>query len=192
MSAQGLRILTATEKDTVTKAFIEDLQSFTFQDDTTDTFRTVICSVCDSIPLEPKWSCFVSVTEMEKLLRRCNMEAASMSTLYPALLLNQYSVNHTDLKLFVLSPETYVNARNEVLVCKQCVSELWHSSEKHHHRYPLKAAIANGYVIRDAPLELSSLNDVELSLVSCVHIYCQRWIFFGGCHQHIKGKQTIR
>ena len=68
---------------------------------------------------------------------------------------------------------------------------LRHSFEKHNHRYPPKAAIANGYVIGDAPMELSSLNDVELSLVSRVCIYCQSWIFFGGCHQHIKGWHTF-
>jgi len=49
------------------------------------------------------------------------MEAASMSALYPVSLLSQYPVNHKDLKSFLLSPETYVNAQNEVLVCKQCL-----------------------------------------------------------------------
>ena len=161
-----------------TKAFIEDLESFTVQDDTTGLLRLAICSVCDSIPLEPKWSCFVSVKEMKSMLRKCNMGAALMSILYPASLLSQYSINHKDLKSFVHSLETYVNSQNEVLVCKQCVSELRYSSEKRSHRFPPKAAIANGYVIGDPPTELSSLNDVELSLISRAHI-CQSWIFSG-------------
>ena len=114
-----------------------------------------------------------------------------MSTLYPASLLSQYSVNHKDLKSFVLSPEMYVNSQNEVLVCKQCVSELRYSSEKRSHRFPPKAAIANGSVIGDPPMELSSLNDMELSLISRARIYCQSWIFFGDCHQHIKGWHTF-
>ena len=135
MSVHGLRIPMVAEKDILTKAFIEDLESFTVQDDTTGFLRLVICSVCDSIPLEPKWSCFVSAIEMKQLLSKCNMEAPSMSTLYPASLLSQYSVNHKDLKSFVLSPETYVNSQNEVLVCKQCISELRYRSEKRSHRF---------------------------------------------------------
>jgi len=191
MSVRGLRIPTDAEKDILTKAFIEDLESFTVQDDTTGFLRPAICSVCDSIPSEPKWSCFVSAIEMKQLLSKCNMEAFSMSALYPACLLSQYSVNHRDLKSFVLSPETYVNAQNEVLVCKQCLSELRHNSEKRSHRFPPKAAITNGYVIGEPPTELSSLNDVELSLISRARIYCQSWMFFGGCHQHIKGWHTF-
>ena len=40
-------------------------------------------------------------------------------------------------------------------------------------------------------MELSSLNDVELSLISRARMYCQSWMFFGGCHQHIKGWHTF-
>ena len=149
MSVHGLRIPMVAEKGILTKAFIEDLESSTVQDDRTCFFRLVICSACDSIPLEPKWSCFVSAIEMKWLLRRCNMEAASMSALYPASLLSQYSVNHKDLKSFVLSPATYVNSQNEVLVCKQCISELQYSSEKRSYQFLPKAAIANGYAIGD-------------------------------------------
>ena len=127
MSVRGLRIPTEAVKVILTKAFIEDLESFTIHDETTDTFRPVICSVCGSIPLELKWSCFVSAIEMKWLLSKCNMEAPSMSALYPASLLSQYSVNHKDIKSFVLSPETYVNAQNEVLVCKQCILEIQHN-----------------------------------------------------------------
>ena len=47
MSVHGLWIPMVAEKDILTKAFIEDLESFTVQDDTTGFFRPVICSVCD-------------------------------------------------------------------------------------------------------------------------------------------------
>ena len=56
---------------------------------------------------------------------------------------------------------------------------------------PPKQAIANGFLIGNAPDELSCLNEVELSLISRVRIHCQSWIFFGGCHQHIKGWHTF-
>ena len=75
MSVHGLRIPMVAEKEILTKAFIEDLESFTVQDDTTGFLRPVICSVCDSIPSEPKWSCLVSAIEMKQLLSKCNMEA---------------------------------------------------------------------------------------------------------------------
>ena len=80
MSVRGLRIPTEAEKVILTKAFIEDLESFTIHDETTDTFRLVICSVCDSIPLGPKCSCFVSAIEMKRLLSKCNMEASSFES----------------------------------------------------------------------------------------------------------------
>ena len=32
---------------------------------------------------------------------------------------------------------------------------------------------------------------MELGIVSLVHIHCQCWVFFGGCHAHVKGWHTF-
>ena len=45
MSVRGLRIPTDAEKDILTKAFIEDLESFTVQDDTMGFLRLAICNM---------------------------------------------------------------------------------------------------------------------------------------------------
>ena len=103
-------------------------------------------------------------------------------------------MSHAELHQFVLSPATVINAKKEILICKQCYSELLLTDKNNRKKsmcQPPKQAIANGYVIGSAPMELTCLNEVELSLVSRVRIYCQSWIFFGGCHQHIKGWHTF-
>lgn len=70
-------------------------------------------------------------------------------------------------------------------------SKLKYEERKQYIIMPPKQAIANGYLVGDAPMELECLNDVELSLVSKVRIYCQSRIFYGGCHQQIKGWHTF-
>ena len=68
MSVHELRIPMVAEKEILTKAFIEDLESFTVQDDTTGFLRPVICSVCDSNSFG---------TEMELFSQRNWNEAAA-------------------------------------------------------------------------------------------------------------------
>ena len=46
-------------------------------------------------------------------------------------------------------------------------------------------------MIGDAPDLLKNLNPVELSLITKTSTQCQSWIFFGGCHQSIKGWHTF-
>jgi hypothetical protein len=154
----------------------------------------VICGVCDSVPSGPDWWCFVDVKEAVRLFKRCNLHRSKLVKIYPRVLREQYRASHPDLEPFVLSPATYVNRFDQVILCKKCNSELVMNSKKKCFQRlipPPEAAIANAYLIGDAPVQLSDLNPVELSLVSRVRIYCQSWIFFGGCHQHIKGWHTF-
>ena len=148
------------------------------------------------IPESPNWSHFVEVKTAQRLLEKSNLHSKKLKNVYPNIgLLDQYSVPHAKLEKFVLSPATYINAKDEILMCKQCYSELLVTFQKkvsnNSRCYPPKQAVANGYVIGNAPVELTCLNEVELSLVSRVRIYCQSWIFFGGCHQHVKGWHTF-
>jgi Helitron helicase-like domain at N-terminus len=176
----------------ITKQFVEDLQSFTIKNDVSDTFHPVICCVCDSIPSEAKWSCFVSVTEAKKLFKKSSMEANKLIEQgYPEELVKQYSIQHNDLNNYVLSPASYINDNDEILICKRCYSVLAENMENKKKKLPPKEAIANGYIIGDAPFELKDLNEVELTLVSRARIYCQSWVFYGECHQHIQGWHTF-
>jgi hypothetical protein len=189
MAPYDLRVPSPEKKDTIAKAFVRDLESFTVYDKATKCFRPVICCVCDSIPTEPNWSCYVPIPDAVLLFRNCKMEASHVEQQYRSeILLRQYSVDQEELKDFILSPVTYINDRKEILMCKRCHSAL--VGGKRAGRPPPQA-IASGYIIGDAPVELTRLNEVEISIISRARIYCQSWIFFGGCHQHIKGWHTI-
>ena len=196
MVANDLQIPSRAEKQKIMNAFVKDLESFTLFEKGTNTFHPVICCVCDSIPSQPNWSCYVKVATAMKLFEISNMEISFLQDVYPSKLLEQYSVKHRKLKKFVLSPATYINEKEEVLMCKKCHSELIQNWKSFKHKkkkdfLPPVQAIASRYVIGDAPDELTTLNEVELSLVSRARIFCQSWIFFGGCHQHIKGWHTF-
>ena len=187
-----LAIPTSEDVDRITKAFLLDLESFTVTDEITKQIKPVICSICDSIPTESQWSILVDLKEFIKLCESCKIRKTDSPMAYGEELRNQYTANDDRLKDFILSPETYVTSRDEVLVCKQCLSELRRISEqrKRQRKSPAESII-RGYMIGDAPDLLSNLNPVELSLVTKTVTQCQSWIFFGGSHQTIKGWHTF-
>jgi len=194
--AQCLSIPTLEDINRITKAFISDMQSFTIEDKTTNEIKPIICSVCDSMPTEAQWSTFVKIDKFKRLLKKCKIRKddslEEYKKEYKTELRLQYTAKHRELKDFILSPETYVNEDNEVLVCKQCLLELETNAKKvKKRRSPPTESIINGYMIGDAPFELSDLNPVELSLITKTATQCQSWIFFGGCHQSIKGWHTF-
>ena len=193
MTTTLLQVPTREQKDAMIRAFLKDEESYTVFDDESGEFSPVICCVCDSIPKKPQWSTTIDVLKLAQLLKKCNMQQSDLlDDYYTESLLEQYTARHPDLEEFLLSPETYVNGNNEALICKDCLEELNLISERRaDRRHPPKQAIANGYVIGRAPVELIQLNDVEISLISRVRTYCQSWIFFGGAHQHIKGWHTF-
>ena len=202
MADNGLKLPSQRKKDMLGTAFMKDLESYTVFDKKSNTFLPVICCVCDSVPTKANWSCFVDVSIAADLFKKSNMQSSLLRTIYPKTLLKQYSIKSNNrrvtemLRMYVLSPKSYINELDEILMCKQCHADLLHTSnhynEKQKHTYlPPKQSIANGYLIGDAPIELSCLNQVELSLVSQASIYCQTWIFFAGCHQQIKGWHTF-
>ena len=188
-----LTIPTETQVKKLSKDFLDDLQSFTVIDKSTNEIRPVICCVCDSIPTESQWSTYVSVKEFRRLCERAKLRKTDSFTEYSQKLRMQYTARDERLKDFILSPETYVNGQDEVLVCKNCLSCLRKNSKKKHEerRGPPPESIINGYMIGDAPDVLTILNSVELSLITLTTTQCQSWIFFAGCHQHIKGWHTF-
>ena len=188
-----LTIPTETEVKQIAKDFLDDLQSFTVTDMSTNEIRPVICCVCDSIPTESQWSTFVNVKEFKRLCERAKIRKTDAYTGYSETLRIQYTAKDERLKDYILSPETYVNGQDEVLVCKNCLSCLQKTSKitNEERRGPPPFSIIRGYMIGDAPDVLSTLNSVELSLITKTTTQCQSWIFFAGCHQHIKGWHTF-
>ena len=188
-----LTIPSETQIKKITKDFLDDLQSFTITDKLTNEIRPVICCVCDSIPTESQWSTYVDVKEFKRLCERAKLCKTDCYAKYPRMLRMQYTAKDERLKDFILSPETYVNGEDDVLICKNCLSCLQKNSKisNEERRRPPSESIIRGYMIGDAPDILTSLNSVELSLITKVNTQCQSWIFFAGCHQHIKGWHTF-
>ena len=183
-----------TEEDTnrIIKAFSSDLESFTVTDEVTKQIKPVICCVCDSIPTRAQWSTLVDINEFMKLCEKGKLRKSDSLKIYGDEIQNQYTAKDDRLKEFILSPETYVNASDEVLVCKECLCELRTNSKKQRDRRRAPTeSIIRGYMIGDAPDVLSNLNPVELSLVTKTVTQCQSWIFFAGSHQTIKGWHTF-
>jgi hypothetical protein len=189
-----LAIPTEDEKKVLIDRFNSDIESYTITDDSSNLLLPVICCVCDSIPREAQWSTKCEVTKLVKLLSCCNMDRSLFKELYPPLLLNQYTADNNALKPYVLSPSTFVSKDDQVIICKDCLNELEKEQKRKKpamKRLPPKESIANGYIIGKAPPCLLDLSPTELSLISRVRSYCQSWVFFGGCHQHIKGWHTF-
>jgi uncharacterized CHY-type Zn-finger protein len=187
-----LAIPTELEAKHLIDGFNRDMATYTVLDGSD--VRPIICAVCDSIPTCPQWATTCNVKDLAALLEGCNMQRRLLGELYPPNLLNQYTAaGHPDLEPYVLSPATFVNEHDEVIICKNCLAELTSETKKAHviRRKRPKLSIANGYVIGNAPVCLTDLSQTELSLISRTRTYCQSWVFFGGCHQHIKGWHTF-
>ena len=187
-----LKIPSQSEKDVLTTAFMKDMESFTVYDNNSNTFRPVVCCVCDSIPTKPNWNCFVGISIAADLFLKSNMMSSLLEGVYPEILLQQYVINNVTLSRFILSPASYINEVDEILMCKQCHADLLATKnsyvEKKKENYlPPVQSIANGHLVGNAPVELTCLNQVELTLISRTSIFCQSWTFYAGCHTHIKG-----
>jgi hypothetical protein len=188
-----LAIPTTADVNRITKAFLTDLESFTYRDELSKELKPIICSVCDSMPTKAQWSTFVDIAEFRKLCAKGKLRKTDSPETYPMELRNQYTAKDVRLQQFILSPETLVNAQHEVLVCKECLFELRSISKQRHNTRcrPPAESIIRGYMIGDAPDLLSDLNPVELSLITKTVTQCQSWIFFAGSHQAIKGWHTF-
>ena len=187
-----LRIPTNEDVNHIAKAFMLDLKSFTVTDELTKEIKPVICSICDSIPTKAQWSTFVSMNEFIQLCDHGKLRKEDSVKSYKVELRNQYTAKDPRLIEFILSPGTYVNKDNEVLLSKECLSELRQNSEKNKcRRRSPSESIIRGYMIGDAPHVLCTLNPVELSLITKTVTRCQSWIFFAGSHQSIKGWHTF-
>jgi uncharacterized CHY-type Zn-finger protein len=187
-----LPIPSEEETSCIAKAFLSDLKSFTVTDEDTKHISPVICSVCDSMPTESKWYETVDLHEFIDLCEKGKLRKTDALKLYSEDLLNQYTAKDERLKDFILSPKTYVNAKDKVLVCAKCLTDLKTNSktQKSRRRAPPESIIC-GYMIGDAPEVLTCLNPVELALITKTVTQCQSWVFFAGSHQSIKGWHTF-
>ena len=193
----SLAVPSETWKKSILKEFIADLESYTIVNPTTGEILPVHCCICDSIPPETNWYTWIGIDCLRRLCKGTHLEKSHIAPYYEAApgLVEQYTVADTRLEEFVLSPTTYICSETDsTIICKECKAHMETNSKKRMRNArskPPPDAIANGFLIGEAPEELKVLNEVELSLVSKVRIYSHTWIFFGGCHRHIKGWHTF-
>lgn len=190
-----LKLPSAARKEEIIWNFTSDLSTLSFADQESSQLEPVVCCVCDGIPTGPDWACWVGVERLRFLCATSHLDKSRVSEFYRPDLVASYTAPHPLLEPFILSPRTKINhLENTVLICKECKHALDVACDNKVGRCKAKPpinAIANGYLIGDAPKELTCLNEVELAIVSRVRIYCQSWIFYAGCHQQIKGWHTF-
>lgn len=170
------------------------LESYTFEDTENGFLLPICCAVCDGIPTSEFWWEAVEIDKFSKLCSKCNLYKTSISNYYNSPgLLEDYTVEDERLCDYVLSPGSIIDKTcDTIIVCKSCKKDMDdQSGKKKKHRKPPMAAIINGYLLGKTPKELEDLTDMELAIVSDIKTYCQTWVFFGGCHQHIKGWHTF-
>jgi hypothetical protein len=127
-----LSLPTKEDMNRITKVFLLDLESFTITDEVTKQIKPVICCVCNAIPTKAQWSTVVDIHKFITLCDRAKLRKSNSSKICGDQLRNQYTAKDNRLKDFILSPETYVNTVDKVLVCKECLSELQTNSKVRH------------------------------------------------------------
>jgi hypothetical protein len=95
------------------------------------------------------------------------------------------------MKPMFLSPRAVFDSDIGFNCCKVCVKMLVNSTKPYYVKLP-KYAIANGAIVGDAPVELTSLNDVELALVSIARIDKHIFTFYGGAHKSVHGWHNLQ
>ena len=182
-------------KNKILNDFNNEMKSYVYCNKNTEELEPIFCASCDCIQTYDNKIITIQIDDFANLCDKCNMEAKRLEPYYPPRLLHSYCLQKDErLKKFVLSPNTLIDDSNDTTrICNNCYSILKKEAQKRQkaRRKIPPNAIANFHLIGEAPEELKCLNDVELSLVSLVRVYCQSWVFFAGCHQHIKGWQTF-
>ena len=190
-----LSVPSKEEKQTAVANFLTDLSSCHVEivDGVTGKreLKAVTCAVCDSIAKCPSWATWIDIDEFVGLCTISNLMKSALSDVYREDILEHYTAPHEELHQFVLSPCSVIKG-DSVLVCQDCLHHMkLQQAKRSKNKFPPKNAIANGFLIGEAPQELKCLNEVELALVSKVKIHSYIWVFRAGCHEQVRGWHTF-
>jgi hypothetical protein len=119
-----LQIPTDAETNAMVKAFALDLKSFTVMDKESKVNYSVICCICDSIPTKAQWCTSLPIKIFIKLCNHGKLLKFDSLKSYNQDLKDHYMAKDASLKIFILSPQTYVSPSDKVLLFRQCLSEL--------------------------------------------------------------------
>jgi hypothetical protein len=98
--------------------------------------------------------------------------------------------HETWMATMFLSPRGVFDESKGFNCCNTCCKILGSSTKPYRIKLP-KYAIVNGVLIGDAPSELTSLNNVELALVSMARIDKHVFTFYGGAHKSMRGWHNL-
>ena len=129
------------------------------------------------------------MSQLSILSKKLKLGHEHYESKYPADLLSQYGLRHgsppANLSKTLLSPRA-VSLNGFYDCCLECHSFI----NKENPKLP-KFAIANGFIIGQAPSILYDLNSIERTLVSKVRNVAHVYTFFGGRHKSIRGWHTF-
>jgi hypothetical protein len=195
MDDPTVELPTKRRLEQIRDAFVLDLSALT-ETNSDGHVHSRVCLFCDrNVPIE-KENCYVHSFDVRTILGKIpalgkphpSDGAVETDSIYPKALLDQYGVQGSavaSMSSALLSPRSVKTEEGYVTCyeCHQCVS-------KEKPQTP-PFSIAKGYVIGQAPLELTRLNEFELAVVSLVRNVANVFTFFAGCHQAISGWHTF-
>ncbi|KAG7363147.1 helitron helicase-like protein [Nitzschia inconspicua] len=210
--------------ETVKKAAVgavRDLNNLTFYDDTSATYKTKVCAICDRFILHGK-ECKITLEALQdkkvkELLRKKSLKWNSDVPSNVKLSLTKYytckafdtGIGSTRwIREYVLSPRAFrakagkkdaprafrakAGKKDAVGSCKLCAYEIKKARRGDTVAPSLPTySIANGLMIGKAPLELTRLNDVEKALIARARIDKHIFSFEAGSHKSTKGWHTM-
>ncbi len=188
----SLQIPDENRKKAIAKAFVSDLESYTYHSPDSNRLCPVICSVCDSIPREPHWTEWVDIDVFSKYCSDSQLHKKHLPEEYNSGLVACYNASDTRLEDYCLSPKSRIDkGNNAIMCCKNCLKHLrknFEGGKKSNKRPPPESC---GYLVGDLPSELKELNSIESALISKIRIHSQTFVIFGGCHKQMKGWHTF-
>ncbi|KAG7345348.1 hypothetical protein IV203_032879 [Nitzschia inconspicua] len=210
--------------ETVKKAAVgavRDRNNLTFYDDTSATYKTKVCAICDRFILHGK-ECKITLEALQdkkvkELLSKKSLKWNSDVPSNVKLSLTKYytckafdtGIGSTRwIREYVLSPRAFrakagkkdaprafrakAGKKDAVGSCKLCAYEIKKARRGDTVAPSLPTySIANGLMIGKAPLELTRLNDVEKALIARARIDKHIFSFEAGSHKSTKGWHTM-
>jgi hypothetical protein len=179
---------TCEEKRKIIGAVASELKDLVHQDNRGQ-FHKRVCVICDRLTgLDNKKK--ISKSSLLNAIHKVPLKA-NPTLGYPMELIQQYSVKDStcitnNVRDALVSPRSLRQA-GQYDICSECHESICNNNTP---KMP-KFAIANGYAIGTAPRELTELNEYELALVSKVRVMANIFVFYGGCHQAIRGWHTF-
>lgn len=178
-------------------AFVSDLESLT-ETDLDGCIHSRVCVFCDRlVGLEeaPHYTTGEQIKRAATKVKSLLKPPAGKP--YPKLLLDQYGIMDSTTStapslwdMFLSPRSVLVPAKGFVTCCECHKCAVGEEKKKTTPRLP-PFAIARGYVVGEAPVELKRLNAFELAVISPVRAVANVFTFYGGCHEVVRGWHTF-